>query len=300
MSTTRIAHARCTAVAAALTLAIAASACGGDDPVMPEPPAGPIDVAINFVATVNGAPFVCGTRYTGVGMGSSTIELTDFRFYVHDVQLVTASGQAVPVTLEQDGQWQHDNLALLDFENAAGACGNGTPATNTSVRGQVPAGDYAGLRFRVGVPFALNHQDASTAPAPLDITRLFWNWNAGYKFLRIDLRRPDAPEGEAQGWNVHLGSTGCTPTGDRTAPATSCANEYRPEIELTGFNHGVNTVVADYGRLLAGTDLTVNTPGTASGCQSFPGDADCPPVMNRFGLDYEGVASTGQTFFSAN
>ncbi len=283
-------------VALALVLT-ASAACGEDDPIAP---AGPIDVAINFEARVNGASFACGTRYSNVGTTSSTIELTDFRFYAHDFRLVAANGQETPLELAQDGPWQLDNLALLDFENATGACGNGTPATNTSVRGTAPAGDYVGLRFRIGVPFELNHQDASTASAPLDITRLFWNWNGGYKFARMDLRRPDALEGEAQGWNVHLGSTGCTPTGDRTAPATSCANEYRPEIEFAAFDHATNAIVADYGRLLAGTDLRVNTPGTASGCQSFPGDADCPPVMNRFGLDYEGSVSSGQTFLSVN
>jgi hypothetical protein len=30
------------------------------------------------------------------------------------------------------------------------------------------------------VPFARNHGDAASAPAPLNHTALFWNWNAGY------------------------------------------------------------------------------------------------------------------------
>ncbi len=280
-----------------LALLLVATATCDDDATAP---AGPINVTLDFAAMVNGAPFACGTRYNNVGTAASTIELTDFRIYVHDLRLVSAGGQTTPLDLEQDGQWQLDNLALLDFENGTGACSNGTPATNTTVRGTAPAGDYVGIRFRVGVPFEMNHRDASTAQAPLDITRLFWNWNAGYKFARMDLARPDALEGEAPRWNVHLGSTGCMPTGNRTTPATSCTNEHRPEIVLDGFNHETNAIVADYGRLLAGTDLRVNTPGTASGCQSFPGDADCPPVMNRLGLDYEGTTSSGQTFFSVN
>lgn len=281
---------------AALAVAIATTACGDDEPMAP---AGPVDVTINFQAMVNGAAFACGTQYSGIGTARSTIELTDYRFYVHDFRLVTASGRETEVKLDQDS-WQRDNLALLDFENAQGLCSSGTPAMNTSVRGEVPAGDYVGLRFRLGVPFELNHQDATAAPAPLDLTRLFWNWNAGYKFVRMDLRRPDAAEGEAAGWNVHLGSTGCSPTGDRTAPATSCVNGHRPEIEFASFDHETDAVVADYGRLLEGSNLTVNTPGTASGCQAFPGDADCAAVMNRFGLDYEGSVSSGQTFFSVN
>ena len=39
---------------------------------------------------------------------STSLELSDFRLYVHDVRLVTEGGDEVPVTLEQDGVWQHE------------------------------------------------------------------------------------------------------------------------------------------------------------------------------------------------
>ena len=276
----------------ALVFGAVLNACE-DDAMEPE---GPMDVAINFAARVNGAAFACGTSYDNVGASSTTINIVDFRLYVHDVRLVSSSGAEVPVELEQDGQWQLDDLALLDFEDGSGACVNGTAATNTSVRGQVPAGDYDGIRFRLGVPFELNHQDQTVAPPPLDLSSLFWVWNGGYKFARIDHTSEARPEG----WNVHLGSTGCAPMGDPTVPATSCANEHRPELSFAAFDYATSTVVADYGALLAGSDLTTNAEGTAKGCQSFPGDADCPPVMNRFGLDYEGSVSSGQSFFSVN
>ncbi len=82
----------------------------------------------------------------------------------------------VVVALEQDGVWQHEDVALLDFENKAGACANGTVELNTSVRGTVPAGTRSsGLRFKLGVPFALNHANAATAPSPLNLTAMFWN-----------------------------------------------------------------------------------------------------------------------------
>ncbi len=279
-------------LAVGLVLGTVVVACEDD----PNEPQGPIDVAVQFAAQVNGAAFACGTTYQGVGTANTDIDISDFRFYAHDFRLVDNGGAEVPLELTQDGLWQLDNLALLDFENGTASCGNGTAATNTVVRGTAPAGDYVGLRFRLGVPFAMNHQDQTTAAAPLDLSGLFWVWNAGYKFARIDHTSAASPGG----WNVHLGSTGCTPTGDPTAPATACANEHRPEISFAAFDASSDVVVADYGRLLAGSDLTVNAPQTAKGCQAFPGDADCPPVMNRFGLDYEGSTSSGQTFFSVN
>ncbi|MCG8468455.1 MAG: metallo-mystery pair system four-Cys motif protein, partial [Gemmatimonadetes bacterium] len=114
-----------------------------------------------------------------------------------------------------------------------------------------------------------------------------------YKFLRIDLTQASGPD-----WNVHLGSTGCTPEGDPTVPATSCSNSHRPEIVLT-LDHDTDTIAVDYGSLLADSDLSQNQGG-APGCMSFPGDPDCPEVMNNLGLDYEGAVSGGQVLFGVN
>jgi uncharacterized repeat protein (TIGR04052 family) len=275
----------------AVLLATTLVACSDDDPA--SPPA-PLAVAVTFAAEVNGVPFACGQSYAGVGTAPTTITPVDFRFYVHDVRLVDDQGNEVPVELDQDPVWQHQNLALLDFENGSGPCTNGTSNTNGVVTGTVPGGaTYTGLRFTLGVPFELNHIDQTTAPAPLDLTSLFWAWNGGYKFARLD----HVSDAQPQGWNVHLGSTGCTPNDSPQTVPTSCANGHRVELDFATFDVAGDVVVADLGRLLSGADLSVNTPQTARGCMSFPGDADCPPVMNAFGLDYEGSPSSGQTFF---
>ncbi|PJN92728.1 metallo-mystery pair system four-Cys motif protein, partial [Amaricoccus sp. HAR-UPW-R2A-40] len=50
-----------------------------------------------------------------------------------------------------------------------------------------------GLAFEIGVPFDLNHGDPTLAPAPLDLTAMFWTWRGGYKFLKFEV----APEGAA-------------------------------------------------------------------------------------------------------
>lgn len=273
-----------------LGLAVAAVAACDDDMMEPD---GPIDVTIAFAALVDGSDFACGQSYAGIGTASTEITPIDFRFYVHDVYLTTSGGDMVAVELEDDGVWQRDGLALLDFENGSGPCVNGTAGMNTSLRGTVEAGDYTGLRFVLGVPADMNHIDHTTAAAPQDITGLFWNWNAGYKFARIDHTSADQPNG----WNVHLGSTGCSPSGDPTVPATSCANAHRPEIVLTSFDWETDEVGADLALLLDGSDVS-QQGGGASGCQAFPADPDCAAVMNRFGLDYEGSTSSGQAWIS--
>lgn len=146
------------------------------------------EVTINFEAWVGDEEFVCGKSYDNIGVSKSTITPTDFRFYVSDVALVDGDGNAVPVELEQDGQWQYQNVALLDFENGLDACDNGTAKTRTMVVGTIPEGDYTSLQFTLGVPKKLNHKDSAIAPSPLNLTSMWWNWQGGYKFLRVDLQ----------------------------------------------------------------------------------------------------------------
>jgi uncharacterized repeat protein (TIGR04052 family) len=258
-------------------------------------------VSLNFAAQINGQPFACGQRYDGVGTTGSSITPSDFRMYVSEVKLLRQDGSAVPVQLAQDGIWQHQNVALIDFENGTGPCRNGTTATNTAVRGQVPAGDYVGVELTVGVPFAQNHQDPTVAPAPLNSTAMFWNWQGGYKFIKFDTTssgistdKPAAPNvmGPVTRYSVHLGSTACAGDSKTQAPS-ACQNPNRMTVRLNQFDLAKNTVVVDMGAVLAQANVDVNAKGTSPGCMSFLKDADCPPVMNALGLAYDGVPANG-------
>lgn len=266
-------------------------------------------VTLRFAAQVGNQPFACGQSYAAVGTTRSTITPSDFRFYISDVALVDEAGRAVPVTLSQDGIWQLDNIALLDFENGTGPCRNGTTGMNTEVRGSVPIGRYVGLRFSLGVPFARNHGDPTVAPSPLNLTAMFWNWQGGYKFVKFDtassgqmantaLPHPQGG-GNASGFSVHLGSTVCASPSRTEAPQAPCANPNRVAVSFERFDTTRQSVVADIGALLAGANVDVNAPNTSPGCMSFPGDADCPPVMGALGLAYGGSPAPGpQRFFS--
>ncbi|MDY7227531.1 MbnP family copper-binding protein [Hyalangium rubrum] len=266
--------------------ALASTACGGDD--------APQTVLLSFKPMVGNQAFACGQTYTGLGTTATRYEPKDFRLYVHNVRLVSTGGQEVPVTLTENGDWQKDGLALLDFENKAGLCSNGTEATNNRIMGTVPAGDYSGLRFTVGVPFAMNHQDASVASTPLNVSTLFWGWAGGYKFIRLDGRTSGLPSGH----NVHLGSTECQTAGPNQV--TSCQQENRFEVELAGFDpEKAQNVVLDVATLLAGSDLDTNQANSAPGCMSATNDADCGPIFQRLGLAFNGTQANpaNQTFF---
>jgi uncharacterized repeat protein (TIGR04052 family) len=230
---------------------------------------------IEFAVNVHGAAFRCGQTYAQMGVDGGEFTVRDLRFYVHDLELLDAAGEAHPLELTQDGRFQLENIALLDFEGGEPGCDTGTPEHNAVVQGSVPAGAYHGLRFKLGVPFARNHGDQALAPSPLNLTSLFWTWQDGYKFLRFE---GDSPE--SGGFIFHLGSTGCN--GDLAGGVTHCAAENVVTVELSEFEPG-QQVVLDLGELLSGSNLAERAKDDV-GCMADPGDAACAPLFERLGL----------------
>ncbi len=248
-------------------------------------------VTIAFAARVGDEPFSCASSYANIGTTASTIAPKDFRTYVHDVRLIGAGGAEVPVTLGQD-VWQLEGIAFLDFEDGTGNCSNGSAETHTAITGTVPAGSYSGLRFNLGIPFARNHGDLAAAPSPLNLSALWWGWQIGHIFTKIDFNST----GQPQGFSVHLGSTGCISSSPTSAPDAECGQPNRAEISLPGFTLG-QVVVADLRLLLEDADVDVNTAETAPGCMSFSGDPECPALFANLNLPWEGTPSPGQKFF---
>ncbi|WP_437808020.1 MbnP family copper-binding protein [Sorangium sp. So ce1078] len=236
-----------------------------------------VAVKLEFEGRVRDEVFSCSDTYA-VGTAATDVKLNDFRLYIHDVRLHRADGEEVPITLEQDGLWQHENVVLLDFEDRSGSCANGTQETNGLVRGTVPAGEYDGLSFKLGVPFELNHGDASVAPSPLNLSGLFWSWNAGYKFLRID----SVSEVGENPFIVHVGSTGCV--AGEGGEMTACDRPNVAEIVIQDIDPLTTKVLVDYAALVADSDVSGNAGGTP-GCMSDPTDPDCPPLFVHLGID---------------
>ncbi len=260
----------------------------------------PRNVTLDFKAAVGNETAECGKTYSNVGIGArNTLKLTDFRVYISDIELQKADGTKVPLTLNQDGKWQYQNVAMLDFENG---CAKGTPETNTSVKGAAASGDYTGVCFNIGIPFSLNHLNDATAPSPLNASGMIWAWSSGRKFIRLD--GVADPNGIAAGFNLHLGSTGCVSTNAQTPPASACANPNLPKVCVNlklheGMHDGVllihneKKIVFDIKDVLAATDISVNTPSTAAGCMSGTNDPECIEIMPRLGLDFPYKSGTG-------
>ncbi len=234
-------------------------------------------LTIRFKGMVGDQEFACGQAYDNIGTTQATLVPSDFRFYVSNFRLVTSDYREVSVRLDQDHRWQVDDIALIDFENKVRPCTAGTAPTNSEVHGSVAPGTYRGVRFTLGVPFARNHNDQAIAPSPLNLSGLFWSWQDGYKFLRVDTAFDNL--------RVHLGSTGCTYS--RPNVVAGCARPNRAEIWLDDFDPSTQVIVADLAALLADSDLNSNQPDTPPGCMSDPNDSDCAPILRNLGVHFE-------------
>lgn len=255
-------------------------------------------VSINFAGEIGGKPFSCAETFEGIGAKATAVKGIDYRVFVSGAALIRADGTAQPIALEQDGKWQLDDLALLDFEDSSGGCSTGTAETNTALRGSVPDGEYVGLTFNLAVPFDKNHNDPTLAAAPLNTTAMFWNWQGGYRFVRIDMVPVDKPADGPKGWFLHLGSTMCPAASKTEAPSAECKNPNHLPVSFAAFDPATNVVVIDPAAVVAEADMTVNAAETSPGCMSFPGDADCTTVMSKLGLAYGDIPAGAQQLVS--
>jgi uncharacterized repeat protein (TIGR04052 family) len=263
-------------------LTASAAACGSGDR----------DVAIEFRALVGREPAVCGATYSGIGTSQSTMSLRELKMYVSEIALVDHHGAEVPLALEQDGVWQREDVALLDFEDGNGDCNTSNPQTHTTVQGHAPDGDYTGVRFTIGVPEAMNHLDAATAPAPFNEPGMWWSWKGGYKYIRLDVKTRGNPS-----YYLHLGATSC----EGEAGAYTCAAGNAPRITVTGFAMDRSVVELDIAKLWADVDLDRQIDfrtDFVQGCMAFAGDPECPAVFARLGMTPSGERNDSQSVFT--
>lgn len=278
-------------------------------------------ITVNFAAKVADQDFNdnCTGKYATVGTGTGSgdeYKIEDYRMYIYDVHVHDPILGELDVELDQDGQWQHDNVALLDFESAhdatnpasdpASEC-TGTYETNTRIVGTVDADvDLTDTQicFEVGVPFQYNHldKDAASTPSPLNAPGMMWVWKNGHKFIRVD--GFGDPDGANEKFVLHLGSQGdCqmqVMSDPNSPPSAACSVPNTFEACISNFNVDTDSITVDVADVFAANDVSTNLGGVNNkpGCQSFPGDDDCAEVFPRLGLEYS-TSNYGNATFNS-
>jgi len=213
------------------------------------------------------------------------LELSQIQLYLSDFSIKSEQGEWQTLTMTTS-PYQTSNVALLGL-----SCGeNKTGKDNWQVTftDNVNLATASGIRFKLGVPFELNHLNPLTQPSPLNVSSMFWGWQTGHKFMRLEMLTKQmttvkTSEQQQQGnWLFHLGSTGCSAPSVVRAPKQACkyANVVDVELALVQQSNNKQTIVTiDLSRLLSGISLTAE-----QSCQSARSDKSCQQLFQRLGL----------------
>jgi uncharacterized repeat protein (TIGR04052 family) len=129
------------------------------------------------------------------------------------------------------------------------------------------------IRFTVGVPFELNHLNPLTQPSPLNDASMFWGWQGGHKFMRVELVSSN------DDWLFHLGSKGCNALSAVRAPKIECLHPNRVPISLP-FSEQTSVIEFDLAVLIHNIELT-----RKNSCQSSADEENCKVLFNNLGLE---------------
>lgn len=123
------------------------------------------------------------------------IALNTFSYYISNIVLLKADG--TNYTVPQDSSY---------FLIKADA-----PESQVITLRHIPAGDYSGIRFTLGVDSLRSVADISKRTGVLDPAvagDLYWGWNTGYVFMKIEGSSPQAPYDEDTQSNLVLYAIG--------------------------------------------------------------------------------------------
>jgi hypothetical protein len=140
-------------------------------------------MTIKFQLIANGEPLKTGVDYFN-GSGEH-YSVSTFKFYISQVALAN--------TVTSAGTSEAESYHLVDLN---------TP-TSQELKVPLKAGKYNQLVFSVGVDSLRNVSGAQTGA--LDpANALFWTWNSGYIFAKLEGKSPASPA-TAQSFVYHIG-----------------------------------------------------------------------------------------------
>lgn len=162
-------HAKFSPLYSLLLLMSLLTACDDDQQ---QPTTGQLRIAVENV--VGGQLLTLGQLYPM--SNGEQITVSKFNYLLSNVKLTRADGT----------EWvESESYHLVKQAD---------PASRTLVINNVPTGDYTKLTFTIGVDSARNMAGAQTGALAQD-NDMYWDWNSGYIYLKIEGTSPQSPTG---------------------------------------------------------------------------------------------------------
>lgn len=178
------------AFALALLLAFTFTACKKDE----APVSGFGDVVIEMDNRAGDNALVLGKNY--LTANGDTVNFSLFNYFVSNFALVKDDGTEYIVP--------KDDCYFL--------CKHDAPATRELTLKNIPAGNYKTLRFTIGVDSLKSVSPAGERTGVLDpatgAAGMYWSWNAGYIFVKVEGTSPQAPVNAGTGQRTFQYHTG--------------------------------------------------------------------------------------------
>lgn len=151
------------------------------------------DLSVEFDNIAGTADLQLNTgNYTNAA--GESFKVTKLKYYVSNFKLTNANGTVYTVP-------QNESYFLIDESNAA----------SHEAELSIPEGEYTSVSFVLGVDSLRNTMDVSQRTGVLDVsgaaTDMYWSWNSGYIFFKMDGTSPSIP---AMGgvFQYHVGGFG--------------------------------------------------------------------------------------------
>ena len=228
----------------------------------------------------------CKTTFHA-GINNKTWFIEQFQFFISDIEIGSTNAGWQKIKLAKS-PFQNQDTALIgtncrteklhakDLTNVANDA-------NWSIKYTTPTDiildENSRIRFTLGVPFEVNHLNPISQQSPLNLPSMFWIWQTGHKFLRLELAA------NHEKWLFHLGSTGCKSVSAMRAPEKTCLYPNRFNFELPlGSNakkdKGNFALNVDLAELLKHVELS-----SSSSCQSEQNNKSCQQLFDNLLLN---------------
>ncbi len=152
--------------------------CNPDDDT-PTPDSAEPKMLISFEPNFDGQEVHIGDRF--VNVHGCTVELSNMKFYISNLKLYRANGDIAQIS----------DIELIDVKNHI-----------RTLDFEIPAGDYTGVSFDLGVPQELNGTanpdflvSVYSQSHPLSESNgMYWAWQSGYRFFIFEGRFDTIPD----------------------------------------------------------------------------------------------------------